>query len=74
MLKHLTIAAFVAALSLGSALTATDVTLKLTANSTKNDEDYGGLVAFKNFVEQASNGAIEVKLFIGTQLCSNSSE
>ncbi len=76
MLKHLTIAAFVAALSLGSALTAAADTIKLraTANSNENDEDYDGLVVFKNFVEQASNGAIEVELFIGTQLCSNGSE
>ncbi len=76
MLKHLTIAAFVAALSLGAALTAAAETIKLraTANSNENDEDYDGLVVFKNYVEQASNGAIEVELFIGTQLCSNGSE
>ncbi|MYA88515.1 MAG: C4-dicarboxylate ABC transporter substrate-binding protein [Boseongicola sp. SB0662_bin_57] len=76
MLKHLTIAAFVAALSLGSALAVSAETIKLraTANSNENDEDYDGLVVFKNFVEQASNGAIEVELFIGTQLCSNGSE
>ena len=32
------------------------------------------IVVFKNFVEQASNGAIEVEMFIGTQLCSNGAE
>jgi TRAP-type C4-dicarboxylate transport system substrate-binding protein len=31
-------------------------------------------VVFKNYVENASNGAIEVELFIGTQLCSNGAE
>jgi len=31
-------------------------------------------VVFKNYVESASNGAIEVELFIGTLLCSNGAE
>jgi len=53
---------------------AADFKLRATANSNENDEDYDGLIVFKNFVEQASNGAIEVELFIGTQLCSNGSE
>ncbi|ETW12027.1 TRAP dicarboxylate transporter- DctP subunit [Roseivivax marinus] len=53
---------------------AQDYTLRATANSNENDEDYDGLVVFKNYVEQASNGAIEVELFIGTQLCSNGTE
>ncbi|CTQ66822.1 TRAP transporter substrate-binding protein [Roseibium alexandrii] len=71
-LKSLTVAAMLA----GSALSATaaDYTLRATANSNENDEDYDGLVVFKNFVEAASNGAIEVELFIGTQLCSNGAE
>ncbi len=56
------------------AATAADFTLRATANSNENDEDYDGLVVFKNFVENASNGAIEVELFIGTQLCSNGAE
>ena len=50
------------------------ITLRATANSNENDEDYDGLVVFKNYVENASNGAIEVELFIGTQLCSNGAE
>ena len=45
-----------------------------TTNSNENDEDYDGLVVFKNFVESASNGAVAVELFIGTQLCSNGAE
>ncbi|KIC40212.1 C4-dicarboxylate ABC transporter substrate-binding protein [Ruegeria sp. ANG-R] len=56
------------------AATAADFTLRATANSNENDEDYDGLVVFKNYVEAASNGAIEVELFIGTQLCSNGAE
>ena len=50
------------------------MTIRATANSNENDEDYDGLVVFKNFVESASNGAIQVELFIGTQLCSNGAE
>ena len=56
------------------AASAADFSLRATANSNENDEDYDGLIVFKNYVEQASNGAIEVELFIGTQLCSNGSE
>ncbi|MTH96146.1 TRAP transporter substrate-binding protein DctP [Roseibium sp. RKSG952] len=71
-LKCLTVAALLAATSLSAA--AADYTLRATANSNENDEDYDGLVVFKNYVEAASNGAIEVELFIGTQLCSNGAE
>ena len=53
---------------------AADFTIRATANSNENDEDYDGLVVFKNFVESASNGAVSVELFIGTQLCSKGSE
>ncbi|WP_179378825.1 TRAP transporter substrate-binding protein [Jannaschia marina] len=53
---------------------AQEITIRATANSNENDEDYDGLVVFKNYVENASNGAITVELFIGTQLCSNGAE
>jgi len=53
---------------------AADYKLRATANSNENDEDYDGLIVFKDYVEKASNGAIEVELFIGTQLCSNGAE
>jgi TRAP-type C4-dicarboxylate transport system substrate-binding protein len=53
---------------------AADYTLRATANSNENDEDYDGLIVFKDYVEKASNGAIEVELFIGTQLCSTGAE
>ncbi|NDR57010.1 TRAP transporter substrate-binding protein [Aliiruegeria sabulilitoris] len=71
-IKTLTAAAILA----GSTIVATaaDYTLRATANSNENDEDYDGLVVFKNYVESASNGAIEVELFIGTQLCGNGAE
>ena len=56
------------------AIQAADYTIRATANSNENDEDYDGLVVFKNYVESASTGAIEVELIIGTQLCSNGAE
>lgn len=71
-LKTLTVAAMLAGTAFGAA--AADFKIRATANSNENDEDYDGLVVFKNYVEAASNGAIEVELFIGTQLCSNGAE
>ena len=67
-------------LLLASALTITgvaqaaDITLRATANSNENDEDYDGLVVFKNYIENASNGTIAVELFMGTQLCATGEE
>ncbi|MEM9344262.1 MAG: TRAP transporter substrate-binding protein DctP, partial [Pseudomonadota bacterium] len=72
MLKTLLKSAMVAAL-LAPATAWADghaINIRATANSNENDEDYDGLVVFKNYVENASNGAITVELFIGTQLCS----
>ena len=76
MLKMTIKAMMAAAALMGVALAANaqDYTIRATANSNENDEDYDGLIVFKNFVESASNGAIEVELFIGTQLCSNGAE
>jgi len=71
-LKALTTAAILGASTL--AAQAADYTIRATANSNENDEDYDGLVVFKSFVESASNGAIEVELYIGTQLCANGAE
>ncbi len=72
----LTTLATVAALGLAGApaLHAADINIRATANSNENDEDYDGLVVFKNYVEAASNGKIGVELFIGTQLCSKGAE
>ncbi|MEM7711726.1 MAG: TRAP transporter substrate-binding protein DctP, partial [Pseudomonadota bacterium] len=71
-LSVLKAAALAAVLAVPAA--AQDITLRATANSNENDEDYDGLVVFKNYVESASNGAIAVELFIGTQLCASGSE
>ncbi len=64
----------VAMMAFTSFAQAADFTIRATANSNENDEDYDGLVVFKNYVESASNGAISVELFIGTQLCSKGAE
>lgn len=71
-IKSLTMAALLAASAISAQ--AADYTIRATANSNENDEDYDGLVVFKNYVESASNGAIAVELFIGTQLCSKGAE
>ena len=60
--------------ALATSVQAADFKLRATANSNENDEDYDGLIVFKDFVESRSNGAIEVELFIGTQLCSKGAE
>lgn len=76
MLKGLTKSLMVATLLAGSAVAAhaQEISLRATANANENDEDYDGLIVFKNYVEQASNGAIGVEIFMGTQLCSNGAE
>lgn len=75
MLKNLMKSlAIVGLMATTTAAAAQEYKLRATANSNENDEDYDGLVVFKNYVEAASNGAIEVELFIGTQLCSNGAE
>jgi TRAP-type C4-dicarboxylate transport system substrate-binding protein len=71
-LKPLLLAAALAAAAGWAA--AQEITLRATANSNEQDEDYDGLVVFKNYVENASNGRVAVELFIGTQLCSTGEE
>lgn len=71
-LKSLMLATMLAGTA-GAAM-AQEITLRATANSNDQDEDYDGLVVFKNYVENASNGAIAVELFIGTQLCGKGDE
>lgn len=75
MLKTLTkVAATAALLVTPVSAWAQDYTIRATANSNENDEDYDGLIVFKNYVEAASNGRIEVEVFIGTQLCASGAE
>ena len=78
MLKTITkvaaAAAFLAAPFAAYADAHQEFTIRATANSNENDEDYDGLVVFKNYVESASNGRVGVEIFMGTQLCANGAE
>ena len=76
MLKGLITGAIAATVIAGSALAEAhkEFPIRATANSNENDEDYDGLVVFKNFVESASNGRVGVEIFMGTQLCGNGAE
>ncbi|MCL4189500.1 MAG: TRAP transporter substrate-binding protein DctP [Rhodobacteraceae bacterium] len=71
-LKPLLVAALMAGTAMAAA--AQEYTLRATATSNTEDEDYDGLIVFKNYVENASNGAIKVELFVGTQLCATGEE
>lgn len=71
-LKSLALAALL--VGTAGAAFAQDIMLRATANSNEQDEDYDGLVVFKNYVENASNGAIGVEIFMGTQLCAKGDE
>ncbi len=55
MLKTTLKSLVLATLLAGSAslAVAQEITLRATANSNENDEDYDGLVVFKNYVENA---------------------
>ncbi len=72
--KFVGIATFVALVFNVAIANAASFNLRAVANSNENDEDYDGLVVFKDFVEARSNGKISVELFIGTQLCGNGTE
>ena len=81
MLSHLARGLSAAALGIAVGVAAlpawaqdAQFTLRATANSNENDEDYDGLVVFKDYVEKASNGAIDVEIFMGTQLCTKGEE
>jgi len=63
-----------AALAVAAPALAQEYTIRAVANSNEEDEDYDGLQVFKSHVEAASNGAIAVEIYMGTQLCSNGAE
>ena len=62
-----------AALALTSAHAA-DYNLRAVVGPDLNDEDYDGIIVFKDYVESRSNGTISVEIFAGTQLCANGAE
>jgi len=57
-----------------SPIVAADYNLRVVLNSDINDEDYDGVVVFKDYVESRSNGLISVEIFVGTTLCANGAE
>ncbi len=54
-----------------SPVQAADVTIKICHIASTDDEDHKGALVFENFVESQSNGAIEVEVYPGGQLCGN---
>ena len=53
---------------------AQDHTIKIVFLANTEDEDYDGSLVFEDFVESRSNGAIEVEIYPGGQLCGNPAE
>ena len=49
-------------------------TIRIVSLANTNDEDYAGALAFKEIVEKDSDGAIEVVIFTGGQLCGSPTE
>jgi len=63
-----------AALLLCIPASAADYTIKLVSLANTNDEDYAGALAFEELVEERSEGAIDVVIFTGGQLCGSPME
>ena len=51
-----------------------DHTIRIVSLANKNDEDYAGAIVFKELVETESEGAIDVVIFTGGQLCGSPTE
>lgn len=51
-----------------------DHTIRIVSLANTNDEDYAGAIVFKEIVERESDGAIEVIIFTGGQLCGSPTE
>lgn len=50
---------------------AADVTIKICHIGSTEDEDHKGALVFENYLESQTNGAIEVEIYPGGQLCGN---
>jgi tripartite ATP-independent transporter DctP family solute receptor len=53
---------------------AAEHTIRIVSLANTNDEDYAGALAFKEIVETESDGAIDVVIFTGGQLCGSPTE
>lgn len=74
--KHLELLASVGlglAVALGGAgaAGAADATIKICHIGSTDDEDHKGALVFENFIESQTNGAVEVEIYPGGQLCGN---
>ncbi|MHA1564794.1 MAG: TRAP transporter substrate-binding protein DctP [Alphaproteobacteria bacterium] len=67
-------AAIAALMSVSSAPVNAQEILLRTQVPNVEDEDYDGMVVFKDFVEARSNGTIGVEIVLGNQICSNGTE
>ncbi|WP_172297339.1 TRAP transporter substrate-binding protein DctP [Pseudoruegeria sp. HB172150] len=72
MLKKLMVT--IAAAAIAVPALAQDYTLRANVPDNREDEDWDGMLVFKDYVEKASNGAIAVELLPGTTLCANGAE
>ena len=59
------------ALGLSNIAQAADTTIKICHIGSTEDEDHKGALVFENFIESQTNGAIEVEVYPGGQLCGN---
>lgn len=50
-------------------VTQAEFTIKAAIQASTQDEDYVGLLAFKKYVEQQSNGRVQVQLYASGQFC-----
>ena len=62
------------ALCIGARAFGAEYTIKIVSLANTNDEDYAGALAFEELVERRSEGAIEVSIFAGGQLCGSPME
>jgi tripartite ATP-independent transporter DctP family solute receptor len=52
-----------------ASVTKAEFTIKASIQASTQDEDYVGLLAFKKYVEEKSNGRVQVQLYASGQFC-----
>ncbi len=67
------VAAFTLVGMAAAPVSAQDVMLRTQVPNVE-DEDYDGMIVFKDFVEAQSNGSIGVEIILGNQLCATGTE
>ena len=66
-IKSLTVAAILATGAISAQ--AADFTIRATANSNENDEDYDGLIVFKNYVESHRLHLEDIQHLLSKAVC-----